>query len=441
MTRRILPVLLLTLPCIAQTKPIAPADVDLRNALVSQPDLIVFIPSAAKAPDSVNQHFLVVPAFEDHFLGFWTQATEENEPDQHVVMSRSTDRGRTWAKPEVLAGDPSGKSGRIASWQFPVVVPKLRRIYLFWNQNVGVVDAREDTTGALAYRWSDDNGQTWSEGYRTLPIRKSAISNPAADAPENWVVYQVPIVTSRGEVIVGFTRWASKTVQREGGLFERDSEIWFLRFDNILTEQDPTKLKVTTLPDGDHGLRVPRPDKPEISVMQEPTIQELKDGRFISIGRTRTGCIHFALSADRGRTWDTPRPLRYKPGGEKIAQPLASSPLYRLTDGRFVLIFHNNDGSAFGGRSPSDSRKNRRPVFLSIGREIDDKDQPIEFTPPKLLADNGGRPDGPNAQTQIGTYPSLFEHGGHVYFWYPDRKHYLLGKIIDDLLRESGGTR
>jgi hypothetical protein len=165
-------------------------------------------------------------------------------------------------------------------------------------------------------------------------------------------------------------------------------------------------------------------------VAQEPATQQLPDGRLIVLMRTRTGYIYFALSADAGRTWDEPRPLRFEPGGPKIPQPLASCPLYRLHDGRFVLVFHNNDGSANGGRSVADSRRNRRPVFLAIGRPIDHPSHPLVFSQPKLLADNGGIPAGPSRHTQIGTYPSLFEFEGRVYFWYPDRKFYLLGKLL-----------
>ena len=314
-------------------------------------------------------------------------------------------------------------------------------VYLFWNQNIGIQDVREDTTGELMYRWSDDDGRTWSEPSR-LPIRKSAISNPDPKVPESWVTFQCPIITRRGDVMVGFTRWASTKVQPKGGLFERDSEIWFLRFDNILTVENPADLKVTTLPDGEHGLRVPAPGETAMSVAQEPTFQDLSDGRMICTMRNRTGCIQYALSADGGHTWDEPRPMRFAPGGPRLPQPLAPCPMYKLSDGRFIQVFHNNDGTAHGGKGVTDSKVVRRPVFAAIGREIHNPDQPLIFTQPRVLADNNGVPFGEKHDTQIGTYPSLFEFEGKVYFWYPDRKHYLLGKILTpQLLNDTGLPR
>lgn len=408
------------------------------DALISQPDFVTYIPSDPNGMDGTNEHFLVVPTPKRTFLAIWTRASQENNPDQHLVLSRSEDQGKTWSPPTVIAGGSADSNGRMASWGFSFVVPHSGRVYLFWNQNVGIEDVREDTTGELAYRWSDDDGRTWSRP-RSLPIRKSAISHPDPKVPESWVTFQCPIITRRGDVMVGFTRWASKRVQAEGGLFERDSEIWFLRFDNILTIDDPAELKVTTLPDGDRGLRVPSPDDPKMSVAQEPTFQDLSDGRMICTMRNLTGSIQYALSADGGHTWDQPRPLRYAPGGPKMLQPLAPCPLYKLADGRFVQIFHNNDGTAHGGKGVTDSKVVRRPVFVAIGREIRHADQPIMFGNPRLLADNNGVPWGPKNDKQIGTYPSLFEFEGKVYFWYPDRKHYLLGKLLTPELLDDAG--
>jgi hypothetical protein len=70
----------------------------------SRPDLVVYIPRGAKGHDAENQHFNVVAMPSGTFLAFWTQASVENAPDQRVVASRSTDRGRTWSEPVEIDG-------------------------------------------------------------------------------------------------------------------------------------------------------------------------------------------------------------------------------------------------------------------------------------------------------------------------------------------------
>ena len=52
------------------------------------------------------------------------------------------------------------------------------------------------------------------------------------------------------------------------------------------------------------------------------------------------------------------------------------------------------------------------------------------FSEPRVLTDNDGVALPPEDQTQVATYGSFFEHEGRAIWWYPDRKHYLLGKIM-----------
>ncbi len=399
----------------------------LRNARASDPDFVVYVPPPGEVAERENQHFLVTPTRSGNFLAIWTQAVGEAAPGQHVVISRSTDRGHTWSEPAELAPYPSRPEHEIASWGFPVVVPHTKRIYVFYNQNTGSVANRRDMTAEMAYRWSDDDGVTWSQQVHSLRIPKSAMSDPDPEALENWVVYQSPIITRRGEVMVGFSRFSPK--QGKNYLFDNGCEVWFLRFDNILTETDPSRLTITVFPEADHGLAVPWPEHPQVSCAQEPTIQDLGDGRMICVIRTATGFVHYSLSEDGGRSWDPPRPLRFGPDGPRIPQPVCPCPLYKLRDGRFILIFHNNEGYANGGSGPGDSAVNRRPAFLTVGREIGHPDHPLMFTEPRFLADNGAIVDGPD-KTEICTYTSFFEHGNQAYLWYPDRKHYLLGKVL-----------
>ena len=123
-----------------------------------------------------------------------------------------------------MVDGPSGDDGRLASWGFPVLAPELRRVYVFYTKNIGVVDVREDTTGLLAYKYSDDEGETWSERL-SLPMERSAISPTDPGTPENWICYQTPILNPRGEVTAGFTRWAGTEYHSESHLFQRHSGV------------------------------------------------------------------------------------------------------------------------------------------------------------------------------------------------------------------------
>ncbi len=398
----------------------------------TNPDLVVYIPEGVGGPDTSNQHFNVVATPSGAFLATWTTATAESAPDQRVVWSRSTDGGRTWSEPRVLDGagqdDEPGKG--LASWQFLIVAGT--RIWCFYVKNIGIDDARTADTGVLRGRFSDDDGVTWSETF-DYPVGGSAISHPDPNVPPTWIVYQNPTTTPEGAVLAGFTRWASNAVDPGVNMFERIAEVCFLRFENILSESDPRQIIVSTWPGSDHGLRVENPYRPGKSAAQEPTVASFSDGRLICVMRTLTGKIYFALSGDDGRSWDEPRPLLYEPGGAPVMHPTAPCPLYRLTDGRYLLLFYNNDGSIHGGKGPIDSPNVRNPAFITIGREIPGHpDQPIRFGRPKLLASTDWVALPGTRQTQPASYTSLVEYDGRRILFYPDRKHFLLGRYLSD---------
>lgn len=399
--------------------------------LRTQPDIVIYLPDETKSPGETNQHLNVVLTPKGAYLATWTSGTYEGAPDQRVLYSRSEDGGLTWSKPEVIDGAaPEDEPGTgMASWQFLVVAGN--RIWCFYNKNVGIDDARASDTGVLRCRYSDDDGIHWSKETYDYPIEPSAISNPDPHVPPTWIVYQNPTLLPSGHVLAGFTRWASNAVDPGVGMLERNSEVWFLRFENIMTELDPHKLIVTTWPKSPHGLRVESPFRPGVSVAQEPTVQPLSDGRLICVFRTLRGCIYYALSDDEGRNWDEPRPLRYEPGGQPILNPLAPCPLYKLKDGRFVLVFYNNDGSGHGGQGPTDAANVRNPAWITVGHEIPgEKDHPIRFDEPKIFADTNWVPAPGTNRTQVATYCSLVEEDGKITLFYPDRKHYLLGKRL-----------
>lgn len=416
---------------------------DMRNtvnlqeeARRTEPDFVVYVPRREEpcvAPvDRHNVHVIVTPTREGVFLATWTQADDLHGPNQRVVLARSHDRGRTWTEPSVIDGPEPGTEN-IASWSSLVVVPHTGRVYCIYHKNIGVVDFDRGMTGVLAWRISDDEGVTWSDRFQTF-IGRAAIDHPDAGHPANWVTagWQAPIVTTRGQVICPITRWASRRYHDRKMFSAQHHEGWFLRFDNIMTEPDPSKLAVTTLPQADHGIRIPNPGEPGHSAAMEPAIQSLSDGRILCLLRTMTGSIHYCISCDSGETWSEPDVLRYVPNGPPVLHPNAPCVLAKLRDDRFLLFHHNNDGTANGGSGPADS-KSRRPVWVSVGREIDHPGgQPIVFAKPKVFYDNGGE-SRPYAGS-LALYGSFFEYGEVRYWWYPDAMRFLLGKVVPDEL-------
>ncbi|OHB58674.1 MAG: hypothetical protein A2Y12_14175 [Planctomycetes bacterium GWF2_42_9] len=406
---------------------IAPPDSPKGIAKPSESDFQIYIPSKPDAPDSCNQHFIVIPLSNGDFLATWTTASLEGTTDQRVVIARSSDQAKTWTRPQCIIGPQN--DGYIASWSFLFVVPRTGRVYLFYNKHRGFVDYHHQWTGQLWFQYSDDNGCTWSKPYTHLKLEPNDFSHRDINADSNWIVYQPPILTLKGNVIVGFTHVASKKLS-QNGIFP--SEARFIQFKNILTEDVPEKLAINCLPEnGQKGLRMQDPRYPGITTLQEPSIQCLSDGRLFCVMRSATGYVAYSISKDDGKTWSTPDFLRFHSGGPKIPQPIVPCPLYKLGNGKFILIYHNNSGDANYGRHVSDWCRNRRPVYLSVGYEVNsDGNQPIVFNPPVMLADNDRVPIGKKQLTEIGTYSSLFEYEGKIYFFYPDRKHYLLGKIL-----------
>lgn len=93
------------------------------DILVNKPDFVVFRPKMPiswqrRNPDSprtpqemrmtgdcYNDHFQVLEDAKRRMLfAFWTQASYEGCSDQHIAFSKSSDQGRTWTEPEILAG-------------------------------------------------------------------------------------------------------------------------------------------------------------------------------------------------------------------------------------------------------------------------------------------------------------------------------------------------
>lgn len=412
---------------------------------ITKPDYVVFVPEVTNTGvnDTGNEELHVFDGPDGSLMAVWTQSSVENYSpdtpgDQHIVFVRSEDEGATWSRPRIIAGPAKAGQGEIASWAFPLV-SKSGRIYVLYSQHVGKFDTFPHTTGRLDGIFSDDNGRTWS-GPQNIALPRTGHDNPDATFPGNWICWQKPLrLTKCGRYYVGITRWTSKAVKKNPtkSWISHDSVVEFMRFDNIDENPAVSDIQIRWFAFDKEAITVPFPGHPEVSACQEPSIVKLPDGRLFCVMRTSAGSPYWTVSADDGQTWAPARPLLRKDGGEPLRHPLSPCPIYDVGgneagSGRYALFIHNHDGH-YKNYKPTDTSFHRRPVYIVPGRFRRDADQPVWFDEPKFFMDHDGvslgKP-GTRGRTDLALYSSWTVRSGKPVLWYPDRKFFLLGRII-----------
>ena len=397
------------------------------------PDYIVYIPygiGVEGLPDSANEHFLVFRRKDGTLAAVWTQSGFEGEYNQHIVFSGSDAHGRIWTPPRVIAGrDPDPATGRgMCSWGYPLV-SRSGRIYVLYSKHMGVNDIFTHTTGALHGIFSDDGGESWSpEAPVELP--RTIWDNPDPAIPTNCITWQKPLRFGDGRYLAGVTRWVSPSRYPAPpvgeGWYNDDSVVDFLRFENLDEDPDCADLKITLLTPDERSLRYPIPGHPGRTLIQEPSLVELPDGRLLAVMRSVSGHPLYALSCDCGEHWSEPEILTYGDGLPAMEHPLSPCPCYRLNVTEYLFFFHSH-GADFGPWRSHDGRV-RRPVYLALGRFVPDARQPIRFSAPIFFMDNDNVEL--NRRCDLALYASFEEVDGRPVLFYPDRKHFLLGRII-----------
>ena len=315
----------------------------------TSPDSAIYIPQGEN--DRCNQQVNAVLTPKGTFVVVWTMAKAESSADQCVVASRSMDMGKTWSAPMVIDSRSTLEGDDAASYGWPLLSNN-GRIYIFYLKNKGQIQVRRDITGIFTFKYSDHDGKTWKPGH-AIDMGRGEYSHPSPVAHPNFVTIYSPIITSKNIAIAGYARYkAGPDLHSRAGYEQWETEVYFMRSENILNETDPNKLEVSILPKGPRGLRVRRTET--TYWCNEPSLIELSDGRVFVVLRTRSGCGYYAVSADSGTTWTTPQPLCYTNGGEKILNPNAPMITHKMADGTIILLHYINKKyqGTFGRRDP-----------------------------------------------------------------------------------------
>ncbi|MGD1945398.1 MAG: sialidase family protein [Croceivirga sp.] len=393
----------------------------LKNDILhTKPDYIVYVPQEERNQrgDTYNDHFHVFYGVSGVLFAMWTQASDEGHLDQHVVFSKSYDEGMTWEHPIVIAGSETVLNRReISSWQIPMVSEK-GRIYVLWNQQeYGQTGLTGQLCGWMYGRYSDDEGETWSDAEKiNMPIMDSDKENPST--PPDWAVWQKPLRLGKNEkYLVGLTRHA-----KVGKKKRYRTSVEFIQFNNIDEHPEISELSISWFMTNENVLEVPSDYGG--ATCEEPSIVKLPDNRLFALLRTGTGYPYWSQSIDNGITWMKPKPLLDKDGGKPFLQPISPCPIYdwkgnEAGSGYYYAFLHNR----FDFKAKS-AYQNRGPVYLIAGTFQKDAEQPIWFGEPKIFIN---RP----AENSLYSSSTVSPDGKNI-LWYNDKKHYLLGKIIDE---------
>lgn len=297
-----------------------------------------------------------------------------------MLAYRSSDRGKTWKGPYEPFHIDYSQHGFI-----PLISRRGKRIYAFGTQPIeGMREDRENCP--IGFRWSDDDGRTWSEVQLIRPV-----NNPTFLGMSVMRMCETP----RGTWLLG---------SHEGDWTKKP-----LRTRQYLLRSEDRGKTWTVLPGASpNGWYVKQYDR-----MDERPIPIGGDNVFLMM-RTAEGHLWGAWSSDDGRTWTDPKPT-------PLVHPDAPPMLFPLPDGKTLAAFHHNRYSdrnytGLDGRKP-EVMKDRSELWVSLSR-----DGGHTWTEPRLLLVNAF------AETETlpfynyqCSYLDAFHDGGTMHLFLPHR--------------------
>lgn len=265
-----------------------------------------------------DQALRILPSGE-WVVVFMTGGSTEPELANFVALCRSSDQGEVWGPLEiVLQREDRGCT-------LTEVLLDGERLTVFVNLHKGWFDGWTNYTIT-----SDDGGHTWTEPVLFTPLpHRGFVRNRYICADGTWVLpYQYYEPTGHPE--------ASPL---DDGSF---AEMW-----------------IGTLRSTDQGATWQDSNRVRGYCWAENNVVELSDGRLVMLARgDGTGCLWRSESTDGARTWSDPARTAIPNPGSKFR-------LFRLRDGRIVLV-HNPNPQTSHPNSKHYASCNRNPLALWV---------------------------------------------------------------------------
>jgi hypothetical protein len=360
----------------------------------------------------VDQPYIVVLDDGSWLCTFTTSAASEGSSGQHIVSTRSFDKGKTWTD-TVRIETPEGPA---ASWAMPYKTD-YGRVYVFYSYNGDNITSlngkniRNDMLGWYCFKYTDDGGEKWSERFR-IPMRKTE-----ADLNNDWKG-DVQIFWGIGKPIdhEGYMTFAFTKL---GKYMLEQGEGWFFQSDNINFEKNQDKINWKLLPMGMKGVR----NTGFGSVQEEFNLVHINGDTLYSVYRTDLGFIAETKSFDNGKSWSMPDTARHW-DNYPLKNPRACPRIWKTKEGLYLIWFHNHSGTGFA---------NRNPGWVAAGK-WEDKGMIWSDPIPLIYSDDK------SYETGRLSYPDLIEDGGKYWISVTNKESGRIipipGKIIRKLKRE-----
>ena len=334
----------------------------------------------------------------------------------NVIALITENQGKTWTRVSDI--EPSDPNFFLA-WGVPYRT-SYGRIYVFY-QRIPLYN-RSTTPVKYCYRYSDDDGKTWS-ATNVLPYRKTAIdleNDYQGVSYGGWSVSNPIRVNNEFYHMftkTGKTYYYAKSKGQVG-------EGFIYHCSNIETEQDPSKLTWTMLPDGDRGISHPVDQNGFTGIQEEHQLVSLGGSNMYSVFRVKDLFLPGSYSSDLGRTWTTPQFETYY-NGRKIRHNRACAKLYKTDAGKYLLWFNNHSLEHILGRDP---------IWISGGTLENGK---IVWSQPEVLLYTDPRTysDGLLGSGISGlSYPDFVEDNGNFWVTETDKAVSRIHKLNNEML-------
>lgn len=334
-----------------------------------------------------------------------TAQGSEGKNNTFVGISKSYDKGKSWTPLVKIHDTPYETS------YSTIIKTPYGRIYCFFDYNIDGISDSDIVTekngqraklfrydmglGIFCFKYSDDNGESWSKDVTEIPVRHFAVDNDNPlffKSKQRYLFWNV----SKPFFFGGSFYHALIKFQYKNEDFLYHSEGALLVSDNLETEREISKLHWETLPCGDKGLATPKNGG---RVSEEHCYVPLSDGTLFCVCRTIDSHPCCTYSHDGGKTWEQPQYLSYS-DGRPMRHVRAANFVWKMKNGKYLYWFHNNGGNSW---------ENRNPAWVCAGVEYQTANgRRIRWSQPEIFFYDNDNKKGIS-------YPDLFECDGKVY--------------------------